>query len=296
MSHLIAHTELKGHRGPVTCFAGFAATSSNTEAAVKSAESEENDADKTTTGQPSRRLLASGSDDKTVRIWDTRTNKPVKCLHGCFPDSIEGVAFVPTDDNLLFAASGNVLYSFDLRQPSVIQNTALSALSDIFEDINTLDVHPNQRLLAVSDDSNNIYFVPFDEQGALINSKETGIRYKTLSRVHNNIVGSLKFHVNPKKNEVISGGFDCMACIWDLDRGRPVKSIQFQCLEEVASTNQVFNPPFVHSLGYICEGKLIVSGLGDGSVSCIRGYFLNFSYLFLIAYLHYSSEYRTQRI
>lgn len=53
---------------------------------------------------PDGRLLASGSDDKTVRLWDTSTGDVRKTLQG-HSSWVDSVAFSP-DDRLL--ASGSI--------------------------------------------------------------------------------------------------------------------------------------------------------------------------------------------
>jgi WD40 repeat protein len=241
---MFSYDEFKGHKGPVTCL--YTRTS---------------------------KTLISGSDDKTVRVWNTNTHKTVKCFHGCFPTGIEAVGQHTANDNIIFVASGNVLYSFDLRGDSLLNSTPLSSLSSSsfssntdrsntipWEDINCFAINESERLIAVSDDSSNIMLIPFEIDGQLLPST------KTLSRVHTNIVGDLAFNPNSRRKELLSGGFDCSVCVWDLDRGRPNKSSQFQVFESVESGNQVVNPPFVQCVGYLSEGKFAISALGDGSV------------------------------
>ena len=57
-------------------------------------------------GAPAGRLLASASDDETVRLWDVQSGRLVRTLEG-HTGSVESVAFAP-DGRLLASGSGPV--------------------------------------------------------------------------------------------------------------------------------------------------------------------------------------------
>jgi hypothetical protein len=96
---VFSSSRLRGHRGAVCCL----------------------ELDK-----EGQRLL-SGSEDKTVRLWDLKTSKVAKCMVG-FSGAVEALRLGP-DGNVLFAACADSVYSFDLRFDGLLQRTPLSQLN-----------------------------------------------------------------------------------------------------------------------------------------------------------------------
>jgi WD40 repeat protein len=135
----------------------------------------------------------------------------------------------------------------------------------IFEGINAMSIHEHSRQIAITDDSCGTFMVPFHEDGQFDLSRP----FRSLNRTHENIIGTIAFNPNHKRNEIFTGGYDCKVCVWDLTRYRPIRSIQLQAIEDTSTPTQVLNPPFVQCAGYMHDGKYVVCGLGDGSVSPI---------------------------
>lgn len=224
-------------------------------------------------------LLLSGSDDKTVRLWDLRTSKSQKCIAGCFEAGIESIAFCRSNRNILCVASEKSLFTFDIRFEGILHKTPISVQKDAFEDINQIVSHPKENSVAVADDSGNISIVPISLDG-IISDNSAFNRHKRLSRLHNNLIGAVAFRpTNP--GELVSGGFDCVAAIWDVGRGRPVTSLKLEHLpvpEDEATElprNQTLNPPFVQAVDFACEGRGVLLGLGDGTVGMILSQLLS---------------------
>jgi WD40 repeat protein len=69
-------------------------------------------------------LLATGSQDKTVRLWDTRTAKPLgtPMYHD---GSVTTVAFSPTDEVLLTASQDKIARLWDARIGQPVSMTML---------------------------------------------------------------------------------------------------------------------------------------------------------------------------
>ncbi len=217
--------------------------------------------------------LLTGSDDKTVRVWNVELGKTTKCIAGCFDDAIENITFL--DENIICIGSGRSLSTFDIRFDSMLQRTPLSTLQDGFDDINLVIAHPKDRIIAVADDSGSVTIVPVSPSGIISDNSNSYSRHKKLSRVHTNIVGAIAYRKhNP--TELVSGGYDCTVCTWDVSRGRPVCSTRIQHLEptegeegggeETLCGSKMLNPPFVFAVEYVCRGRGVLVGLGDGTV------------------------------
>ena len=241
-------TKLRGHRASVTCL--------------------QLDAE--------QQSLLSGSDDKTVRLWDVRTNRSTKCMLGCFEAPIEAVRFATS--SIVYAACSKAIYSFDLRFDGVLTKEPVAQLSmgNGTDEISSIAINSKGDTLAAAMDSGVINIIPIRGNGSFCENAGS-TRYKRLTRVHTNIVSTISFKKNNPR-ELLSGGFDYIGCVWEVDRGRPKCSTSFQLIpatvtegdepDEASNPMQMINPPFVMSMNYILDGRCVVAALGDGSVSC----------------------------
>jgi WD40 repeat protein len=242
---------LEGHKDSVTCLDGSAAAA----------------------------LLFSGSDDKTVRMWDLRSNRCCKCLLGCFEGPIEAVRLSRKSDHILYCASSDAIFSFDIRSEKVLQRDPLSIVKSCVEgEINALAINSKDEYVAFADDSNSIKIVSTSRDGVM-NEHAAYAKVRTISRIHQNIVSTLSFKSNNPR-ELLSGGFDYMACIWDVGTGKPKTTTKFSPLNELddgtscfvndnggmAGGSNAINPPFVQCATFALQGRSCVFALGDGSV------------------------------
>jgi len=211
-------------------------------------------------------ILFSGGEDNTVRLWDCRTNRSNKCILNCIQKPVSKISVFPDDLNHILVASGPSLLMFDMRkyEKSILireEDTSITACS---EEINDVDIQNiSKHLIAAADDCGNISIIEKTSNGLQITRR--------LSRVHTNICSCVAFH--PRlRYDLVSGGFDSTICFWDISRGRPKGSIDFSVSvspDPSSSSCQMTNPPFVHKIQYMREGRVVACSLGDGSLRLV---------------------------
>ena len=213
-------------------------------------------------------LVASGSEDRTVRLWDRSTSRSVKCLHQCFTTSIEQVRFSKKDDHLIYVASADRIYCFDMRKDAVLDSAPLSVCCHEFTDITTMELSPAADSIVLSDDTDLVCRIDINSGGSFVDDSMRKFR-----AVHTNSIGSMAFA--DKRNELYSGGFDFSIVKWDLDNARPINKLELTCFETIDSSNQMYNPPCVTQMPTIEDVPVLIAALGDGSVSAyLMVYFL----------------------
>lgn len=98
--------------------------------------------------------LVSGSEDKTVRLWDLRLNRAVKCICGAIYDDVSCLSQFPGNDNYVCVGCDTSAMVFDLRNTSTIIRdlvTASSCNEDCVNRIRPVTVD-EEKLIAICDD------------------------------------------------------------------------------------------------------------------------------------------------
>ncbi|CEG46017.1 WD40/YVTN repeat-like-containing domain [Plasmopara halstedii] len=213
-------------------------------------------------------VLASGSDDGTCRLWDLRTTRVSKCFHIKRALGTQG-----SESAYIYVAAGNKVLTFDVRQPAlIVEHTDRPIFQQNEDEINTLSRHPgkNGKFLSAPDDAGNI----------CVYDIESHQLFKKLNGQHTNICSAAPFRPNAPW-DLVSGGMDGLLLFWDFSRGRLKFSIDLNtglnglgdsALTKIRNggTQQMVNPPLVHSLVFAPNGKSFVAGLGDASIAVVN--------------------------
>mgnify|MGYP001265743644 CR=1 FL=1 len=207
-------------------------------------------------------VLVSGSEDGCVRLWDLkRERRSFKCAKS--KEAVTSVDLDASNEMNLFVASGQNIYQYDLRVPSVVMTSTEAVFGfksrrkkrEADEEINRVNCHPDGTLIVAGNDSGEV--VVFD-----VKKLAQGLRPRY---VHSNICTTVEWRPNASRHVFTSGALDCTVVGWDYDNKRKYGHIEMNSTEETSSS-QLFNPPFVHSLSYSHDGKIFAAAVGDGTV------------------------------
>jgi len=212
-----------------------------------------------------KEILASSSDDGTVRLWDLKTNTTIKTIDS-FNTESPAISLCFDNDYLLYCSQDTNIVCFDIRNPSEIIKDSTKQYKYNSEPINQLAFDSKYQYLGSCDDSGQIKIIDISK------NKLT----ETLSKKHTNICSSIAFRPN-SKNELISGSMDYTMIHWDFLKSRifhkesfqpPTvnKKQQQQDEEQPLQASQLLNPPFVNSVDVSSNGKYVAAGIGNGSL------------------------------
>jgi WD40 repeat protein len=198
-------------------------------------------------------LLASGSTDRTVRLWDMHTRECVAVLEG-HTDSVDSVAFSP-DSHLLASASRD----YTVRLWDVSERKAafpMYVLQGHSDWVFSVSFSPDGRHLASaswdrtvrlwnvpegapgpvlqhSRAARCVAFSPVNESSMLATGCDDGIirlwdvsNQQLLRELqgHSNYIRSLAF--SPDGSQLVSGSFDCTVRLWSVASGKLLKTME----------------------------------------------------------------------
>lgn len=182
---------------------------------------------------PSGDVLASASDDKNVRLWNTIRNTRIKVLIG-HEGAVNDVAF-NLDGSVLASASGDRT----VRLWDVSRQFGLAALMGHRDAVNSVMFNPDGTLLASASSDATVRL--WDVARRVISSTLEG---------HDGPVFDASF--SPDGSVLASGGLDTCVRLWDVAEKRQIASLEM--------------PNEIRRIAYSPSGNLLALGLNGGGV------------------------------
>ncbi|KAM0147384.1 hypothetical protein ACHAPG_010625 [Botrytis cinerea] len=180
------------------------------------------------------KIVASGSGDKTIRLWDTATGKSLQTLEG-HSGYVFSVAFSP---NGKMVASGS--YDKTIRLWDTITGKSLQTLEGYSGSVFSVAFSPNGKMVASGSSDKTIRLW----------DTITGKSLQTLEG-HSGYVSSVAFSQDGKI--VASGSNDKTIRLWDTTTGKSLQTLEG-------------HSGYFFSVAFSPNGKIVASGSGDKTI------------------------------
>jgi WD40 repeat protein len=183
---------------------------------------------------PDGKQLASGSFDKTIKIWDVTTGKVLNTLKG-HESLVNSVEFSPDGQQLASGSRDKTIKIWDVTTGKV-----LNTLKGHEDYVNSVGFSPDGQQLASGSVDNTIK----------IWNVTTGKVLNTL-KGHEGYVNSVGF--SPDGQQLVSGSSDSTIKIWDVTTGEVLNTLKG-------------HESLVWSVGFSPDGKQLASGSFDKTI------------------------------
>lgn len=180
------------------------------------------------------KTIASGSDDKTVKVWQLNNGKEIRTLKG-HDNWVYSVAISPNGENLVSSSKDNTVKVWDFKTG---------------KELLTLTGHKGLiNSVAISPDNQNIASASYDNTIKIWNLK-TGQLLRTLVG-HSGPVLSVAF--NSRTPTIVSSSFDKTIKVWDEKTGKVLRTLQ----GHLSDVNAIALSPDGQLVASVSDDKII---------------------------------------
>lgn len=203
---------------------------------------------------PDGKLLATGAEDKLIRIWDLSTKRIIKILRGHEQD-IYSLDFFPDGDRLVSGSGDRTVRIWDLR------SSQCSLTLSIEDGVTTVAVSPNGKLIAAGSLDKTVR-VWDSSTGFLVERLDSG---NESGNGHQDSVYSVAFSTSG--NQIASGSLDRTVKLWNLE-GKTEGAQNGQSLGKKSNCEVTYigHKDFVLSVCSTPDSEYILSGSKDRGV------------------------------
>jgi len=183
---------------------------------------------------PDGKTLATGSSDKTIKLWNVETGQEIRTLSG-HNDSVDSVSFSSDGKTLATGSRDKTIKLWNVETGQEIRT-----LTGHNSNVNSVSFSPDGKTLATGSSDNTIKLWDV----------ETGQEIRTLSG-HNGTVDSVSF--SPDGKTLASGSEDTTIKLWNVETGKEIRTLK--------GHNDV-----VRSVSFSSDGKTLASGSKDKTI------------------------------
>ncbi|ODV66373.1 WD40 repeat-like protein [Hyphopichia burtonii NRRL Y-1933] len=192
---------------------------------------------------PDGKLLATGAEDKLIRIWDLTTKRIIKILRGHEQD-IYSLDFFPDGDRLVSGSGDRTVRIWDLR------SSQCSLTLSIEDGVTTVAVSPDGKLIAAGSLDRTVR-VWDSTTGFLVERLDSG---NENGNGHEDSVYSVAFSTNGK--QIASGSLDRTVKLWNLEAKQDNNQ---SASNNSSSNNQSLNKKSSCEVTYIGHKDFVLS-------------------------------------